>query len=75
MVVSMDKPKYVLHPGEIVSSNDGDIHYVDASSLAYLYGVALWECWVVHYDKPDTWLGKNFEGMTHLYPAKNYERG
>jgi len=62
--------KYCLHPGYIISQNDGDKHYIGARKLARLYGVQLDECYIV-----DTSDRLNLYQMidpdnvfTHLYP-------
>ena len=33
----MGKQKYCVHPGEVRSKNDGDLHYIDATNLVRLY--------------------------------------
>lgn len=38
--------KYVLCPGHVTSKTDGDVHYIDAFTLAYLYKVLPHECYV-----------------------------
>lgn len=35
----MGEMRYVLHPGPIISKNDGDLHYINAPRLARLYGL------------------------------------
>lgn len=58
--------KYCLHPSSIISKNDGDFHFIDAPSLAFLYGVALADCEIHNGTKLH-----NATGMKCLYP--NYE--
>lgn len=36
--------KYILYPGCVVSTYDGQRHYISASKLASLYGVDMREC-------------------------------
>ncbi len=36
--------RYLLHPGYVVSNTDGQWHYIDAPTLARLYGVSMGEC-------------------------------
>lgn len=43
--------KYVLSPGYIESQSDGDIHYINATTLASLYGVDMRECYVQYRDR------------------------
>lgn len=38
------KLRYRLHPGTITREADGEAHYIDAPSLAHLYGVDMQEC-------------------------------
>lgn len=39
--------KYSIHPDFVMSRNDGDVHFVDAGELMYLYGVSPHECIVI----------------------------
>lgn len=39
--------KYALFPGIVISETDGDIHHIDARTLAELYRVNIEECHVV----------------------------
>ena len=48
--------KYILCPGE-VRSEDRDIHFIDAPTLARLYGVKLSECIIRDYRNPKTLQG------------------
>ena len=67
--------KYVLHPGEVSSKSDGQVHYISARALAHCYGLRLEECYVVEQTlfvsprsisvKPYT---GNDEDYIHLYP-------
>jgi len=67
----MRKP-YVLHPGHILSKNDGQEHYIGAVQLAACWGVPLNMCEVdppPHpraplFEPARTWP----EGSIHLWP-------
>lgn len=61
--------RFALHPGTIVSVNDGDLHYVGEPQLADLYGVSLLECVTVDPDCP--WLSRGIDQsvLLHLYPS------
>lgn len=61
------KKKYVLHPGEIQSKNDGEIHYISAMRLAMLYKVSMRDCYVQDLIEEKLWP----RDLIHLYP--NYE--
>lgn len=39
--------RYVICPGTVRSRADGDIHYIDAHALAFLYGLPWHECLVM----------------------------
>ena len=39
--------KYVLIPNYVFSNNDSDRHWIDAQTLARLYGVSLRDCHIV----------------------------
>ena len=60
--------KYALHPGRIISRNDGDEHYIFANELARLYGVDMRQCIIVDKNQPATNFGRDLETFTHLYP-------
>lgn len=53
--------RYVLHPGEVFSKTDHQLHFVDAPRLAELYKVDMRECLVAG-------PGVRLEGAVHLYP-------
>lgn len=63
---------YVLHPGYITSERDGDRHFIDALTLAKLYGVPLRQCLIYDIRRPEKIKGfvdnPNFK---HLYPRYN----
>lgn len=62
---------YILHPGMVRSRNDGDLHYIDAASLAQLYGVQLRDCVVHLYNEPLRLRGLDQEDLVHLYPRND----
>ena len=65
--------KYVVCPGNIVSRNDGDTHYIGPYQLMRLYGVDPNECeiyepalwWSESYYKMEE---KRYQGMIKLKP-------
>lgn len=64
--------RYFLHPGEMKSKNDGDIHYITAPQLARLYGLDYKKCHVIYDDRPETRKGLRAKpGDVHLYPKYN----
>jgi len=66
--------KYILHPGEEKSENDGQLHYIDAQQLANIYGISLSECIVVDYKRPETYKGIDWDkGLINLYPQYHYK--
>lgn len=60
--------KYLLLPGMVRSRTDGDQHFIDAPTLARLYGVKWSECVVSHDSFRDCDLGRNHEGLICLEP-------
>ena len=62
--------KYMLHGGYVISSTDGQEHYVNCQKLAQLYGVNFRECYSVpYYCNPAVYLrGVDLSTVTHLYP-------
>jgi hypothetical protein len=59
--------KYALHPGEVISVNDGDRHHIGAVQLAHLYGVSMPEC--VIWNELNTALDPG--DYVHLCPQMN----
>lgn len=61
--------KYVIHPGFVISKNDGDRHYVTANQLIRLYGVNPRECLVAGRTALPS------DDLIHLHPqySGNYE--
>jgi hypothetical protein len=68
--------KYALHPGPVTSKTDGDRHFIDARTLAFLYRVRPSECVVVPWqaqprsEREHQLLLERIERMdlVHLYP-------
>lgn len=62
--------KYVLHPGEVQSQSDGDIHYISYAQLINLYQLNPAEC--ILSDPKGEWMhgltSEFIAGLTHLYP-------
>lgn len=64
--------KYALHPGEVISENDGDKHYISCAQLAKLYRL-----------DPDEYIewhdiisrGRIWNDYVHLYPKSNGKYG
>lgn len=58
--------KYVLCPDWVRSTTDGDEHYIDARTLARLYGVPLVECYV--YNEGFQRMSNRPKGLIYLQP-------
>jgi hypothetical protein len=64
--------RLVLHPGHVESSTDSQLHYLDAPTLARLYGIPLQQCVVLDGHRPETFVGFQQEpGDVHLYPRRD----
>jgi len=59
--------KYVLCPDYIISTTDGDRHFISAPQLAQLYGVSMAECYVRRDPHPRTYPKE----ITYLYPRQD----
>ena len=57
--------KYALHPGEMISKSDGDMHYISAIQLASLYKVSMTECIVIKDGEPGN---SERPDLIHLWP-------
>ena len=66
------KNKYAIHPGYILSKNDGDKHYITFASLVRLYDVDPRDAYLWDDYRPETYLGRKKEDYIHLYPKNNY---
>lgn len=63
---------YVLFPGIVISSEDGQIHLITAPELARLYGVDYTKCKVVYRNKPSSIRGyRKTPDDIELYPKSN----
>lgn len=70
--------KYIIHPGNIISKNDVDTHWISAFDLLRLYKVKTDESLICTFC--ERWKGKNLPkdpnyrckrdltGFTHLFP-------
>lgn len=70
------RPRYVLHPGYVVSRNDHDRHYIGSGRLRELYGLRPDDNVIVD-DGPDRyWTRVHGPDVVHLYPRfdGNYQR-
>jgi hypothetical protein len=68
MIIGMKR--FALHPGNVISVNDGDEHYISAHQLAALYGVRVQECVVVDSKRPDAACGADLDVLLHLFPSR-----
>lgn len=64
------KRRFRLLPGPVRSRNDDDVHWIDAPTLARLYGVRMGECFVGEPRAGDP------SDLVELYPRRdgNYQR-
>lgn len=65
--LSAEQPRYVLHPGDVISRHDGHGHYIDSQTLAHLYGVDRAQC-VIYADDPN-WVELPHD--VHLFPRND----
>ena len=67
--------KYVLCPGNVVSKNDGQVHFISAEQLASLYRVPMRECTVWDNLLPYVTNTRNHAGLIALSPRRsgNYD--
>jgi hypothetical protein len=63
--------QYMLHPGRVISKTDRQEHFIDAPTLARLYGVKLHDCLIVPIS--DALYPGHSERLDviHLYPKSN----
>jgi hypothetical protein len=64
----------VIHPGWVVSINDGDRHFIGYGVLIRLYGLNPSEC--VDYSNTQGWSRERLAAAAHFYPSRegNYLR-
>jgi hypothetical protein len=55
----------MVHPGKVMSRNDGDIHYVTGVQLIRLYGLNPHTTIIA---TPDNLTGQRQEDFNHYYP-------
>jgi len=60
--------KYAIHPGQVQSKSDGEIHFISAYQLMDLYGLARSECVIWDTRKPSSYAGLDPDDYVHLYP-------
>jgi hypothetical protein len=63
------KKRYLVHPGMVVSKNDGQEHYISAHRLMKLYQVDPRECLIQ--EPNDPFLPRGYDiyyPWIHLYP-------
>ena len=67
--------KYIVVPGFVISKSDGDHHYIDATTLIYLYKVKAQECIII--SDESALLARDCTGMKILRPRYdgNYRLG
>lgn len=61
--------RYILHPGEVVSINDGDLHFISSKKLAALYKVPYRDC-ITLLTPRDFQLYVEQPGDIHLRPSR-----
>jgi len=65
----MNEKRYFLHPGEVKSKNDDDVHYISAPELARLYGLDYKKCHIIYDEHRERYAGyKKQPGDIHLWP-------
>jgi hypothetical protein len=57
--------RYVLHPGHVISANDGQMHFIGGHRLARLYGLDIRSQIV---ELGDRRRRRDLPGDVHLYP-------
>lgn len=72
-----ENKKFVLHPGEVISSSDSQVHNINAQTLAKLYGIPMELCIIIDIKNPEVNRGIRIEELTyengylHLYPRSS----
>lgn len=72
----MNNIEIVLCPGNVISKNDGQVHYINARKLAMLYGVDYSACVIYDTNKPESLSFRKKENQVFLHPREdgNYKR-
>jgi len=60
--------KFAVHPGDTISRNDGQRHYIGSGQLLQLYNVPQEMCLIWDSEKPESYRGVIWEKYYHLYP-------
>lgn len=64
---------YAIHPGYVISKNDGNEHFITPRQLIGLYGVNPQQCIVLDYRKgPQSYMEYGpLVNYIHLYPRRD----
>ena len=62
----LPRVRYVLHPGYVISANDGQEHFISGPRLAALYGLNIGDRKVVVFGDMPTY--RELPGDVHLHP-------
>ena len=66
----MDFRRYIVHPGEVISRSDGDIHFISFNRLCQLYGIHKEQA--VNAGVPGAFPRPGFDGKDiHLWPLES----
>lgn len=65
--------KYVLRPGIIPSKNDKDRHFIDAPTLARLYGVRMQECVIIDLNDPQVYVDSENKPVKRGYTREQLD--
>lgn len=72
-MIDIIKTMFMLHPGEIRSRSDGDVHYISARQLIQLYGIHPKMC-QIYKEGWDRGMSPGLsEQFVHLYPRYDGE--
>jgi hypothetical protein len=63
--------RYIIHPGYVVSANDGHLHYITAGQLVKLYQLPQNTPVVIISRQDPTWSYREEPGDVHLYPRRD----
>jgi hypothetical protein len=67
----MSEIKYIIHPGNVFSKNDGDYHYISGERLIKLYNLNPKKCLIVRNPRPFSRMPFGMPddpSYKHLYP-------
>jgi len=54
-----------IHPGFIISVNDGQKHYIGYEQLMHLHELNPKDC--IRWEEPETYLGRNWGDYKHIF--------